>query len=156
MAACHPAAAREAVSREPQALDAKRRGVFHHNAKNGRMQMQMQVAIDMVQRQAGRAEFCKLRVDLRTQWFPQTALKKVAETGGDGFIVELTTSIDQPGDLFRRQGGTSAHQRQMQTHPEFWIFARDRDRFIETRLIHHQTGSGQNAFTMRADDGLID
>jgi len=117
--------------------------------------MQMQVAIDMVQRQAGRAEFCKLRMDLRPQWFTQAALEKIAETGRHGFLAELTSSIDQPGDLFRWQGGASAHQRQMQTHPEPGIFMRERYRFIEARLVHHQTGGGQNAFTMSVDNGFI-
>ena len=44
----------------------------------------------------------------------------------------------------------------MQADAEFGIFLRERNRFIEARLVHHQARGGQNAFAMRADDGLVD
>ena len=37
--------------------------VFHQDFENDRMQMQMQMAVDVVERQAGGVEFFKLRVD---------------------------------------------------------------------------------------------
>jgi hypothetical protein len=44
----------------------------------------------------------------------------------------------------------------MQADAQFGILLRERNRFVARRLVHHQTGGGQNPFAMRADDGLID
>ena len=53
MSVRHMRASPETVAREPHMLDAELRGVLHQNAKNGRMQMQMQMAVDMVEWKAG-------------------------------------------------------------------------------------------------------
>ena len=45
--------------------------------KDGRMQMQMQMAVDVVERQAGGAEFFKLRVNFGAQLFAQAAFEKI-------------------------------------------------------------------------------
>ena len=120
----HPAAAGETVARESQALDAERRGVFHQNLKNRGMQMQVQMAVDMVKRQAGGAEFCKLRVNFRAQLFAQAALKKITKTGGDGIVAEPAARIGQTGDFSRRQGGFTAKQRQVQANAQPWVLPR--------------------------------
>ena len=58
-------------------------GVFHQNFENGRMQMQMQMAVDVVERQAGGAELFKLRVDFGAKLFAQAALEKITHAGAD-------------------------------------------------------------------------
>ena len=117
--------------------------------------MQMQMAVNMVEREAGRVELCKLRVNFGAQLFAQAAIEKIAEADGNWFAAEFAMRIDKTGNFFRRQGRTPACQRQVQTDAEFWVFARERNGFIEARFVHHQTRGRQNAFTVGADDGLI-
>jgi len=50
----------------------------------------------------------------------------------------------------------AAKQSQVEADSEPGIFSCESNGFIECGLIHHQAGSGENAFTMGANDGLID
>ena len=70
------------------------------------MQMQMQVAVDMVERQAGGAELLKLRLDFGAKLVTQAALDKIAKTGGNGLVAELALRIDKTGPFSagRRMG----------------------------------------------------
>ena len=124
--------------------------------KDGRMQMQVQMAVDVVERQAGGAEFFKLRVDFRAELFAQVVFEKIAHADADRVIAEFTLRVDEAGNFFRRQGGIAAEQSQMQANAEPWIFPRQSDGFVAGGFIHHQAGGGQNAFAVRADDGFID
>ena len=63
--------------------DAELLRIFHQNFENDRMQMQMQMAVDVVERQAGGVEFFKLGVDFGAQLFAQAALEKIAQAGRD-------------------------------------------------------------------------
>ena len=85
----HAPAARKTVAGEPHPADAEFLRVFHQNAENGWMQMQMQMAVDVVERQAGGAEFFKLRVDFGPELFAQAALEKITEAGGDGVVQKI-------------------------------------------------------------------
>ena len=114
------------------------------------------MAIDMVERQAGRAKFFKLCVDFGAELFAQSMVEKIAHADGDGAVAEFTTLVDQAGDFFRRQGGFATEERQMQTHAEPGVLPCQRDGFVASRFIHHQAGGGQDAFVMRPDDGFID
>ena len=53
----HAPAAGETVAGETHPLDAQLLRICHQNPENNRMQMQMQVAIDVVERQTGGEEF---------------------------------------------------------------------------------------------------
>ena len=85
------------------------------------MQMQMQVAVDMIERQAGGAEFFKLRVNFGPELLLEAALEKIAKTGCDGIFRKFTARVDEAGNFFRRQCGAPAQQRQMQADAEFGI-----------------------------------
>ena len=94
------------------------------------MQMQVQMAVDVVERQAGGVEFFKLRVDFGAQLFAQAALEKIAQTGADGLVAEFAARIDQAGNFFRRQRGMAHQQRQVQADAEFRVFLRQRHGFV--------------------------
>ena len=84
--------------------------------------MQVQMAVDMVERQAGGAEFFKLGVDFGAQLFAQIALEKITEAGSDRFVAEFTARVDEAGNLFRRQRGMSHQQSQMQADAQSRVF----------------------------------
>ena len=54
--------------------------------KIDRMQVQMQVAVDVVERQAGGVEFFKLGVDFRAQLFAQAAIEEITQAGADRVV----------------------------------------------------------------------
>ena len=67
--------------------------------------MQMQMAVDMVERQAGGVEFFKLGMDFGAQLRAQIALEKITEPGCDRFVAELPRRSARPG-IF--SGGSAA------------------------------------------------
>ena len=76
--------------------------IFHQDFENHRMQMEMQVAVDVVKRQAGGAEFLKLRVDFGAERLAQTAPEKIFHPGADGRIAEGARGIDEAGNFSGR------------------------------------------------------
>ncbi len=120
------------------------------------MQMQMQMAVDMIERQTGGVKFLKLRMDFGAKLSAQAALEKVTEARGDRLIAEFAVRIDKAGDFFRRQRGLAAEQSQMQADAEFGILPREFYGLVKTGFVHHQACGGQNAVAVRADDGFID
>ena len=120
------------------------------------MQVQVQVAVDVVQGQAGGAELLKLGVNLAPQRLAQTALEEVAEPGARRVVAEFTSGVHQPGNCVGRQGRMAAQQGQMQPHAQRRVLAGEGDGLLKGGFIHHQAGGGENAFAVGADDGLVD
>ncbi len=118
--------------------------------------MQVQVAVDMIQRQPGGVEPLELRVDFPPQLPAQTAPEEIAESGADGAAAQFPVRVDQAGDLVGRQDGMAAQQGQMQPHPQPGVLAGQGHRFLERGLGHHEAGSRQDAFPMGANNCLVD
>src|ERR1017187_10282865 len=112
------------------------------------MQVQMQMAVDVIERQACGAKLFKLSVNFVTQLFKQAGPREIAEAGADGVFGKFSASIDQSMNSFRRQGGMAAQQREMQTDTEPWIFPGKSDGPGECGFVHHQACRGQNAFAV--------
>src|SRR5208282_3643342 len=100
----------QGIAGPAQPPDAERWRCLHQNPENRWVQMQMQVAIDMVKRQASGLELVELRVDFASQLFAQAAPEKVAEAGAGGLAGELAARVDEAGDFCGRQGGMAAEQ----------------------------------------------
>ena len=100
-------------------LDAEFFRVFHQNPENDRMQMQMQMAVDVVERQAGGVEPFKLRVDFGPQLFAQAAVEKITKAGADGIVGKFAARVDQAGDFFRRQRGVPHSNVRCKPTPSF-------------------------------------
>ena len=118
--------------------------------------MQVQMAVDVIERQAGGSEAGELLVNFRAQLFAQSTLEKITKANARRIFAELTARIDEAGDFFRRQRGTSAEQCEMQADAELRVFFRQRDGFGAIGFIDHQACTGQNAFAVRTDDGFVD
>src|SRR5579884_1810929 len=50
----------------------------------------------------------------------------------------------------------AVRKREVQADAKRWILPRERDGFVESRFVDHQTGGRENAFTMGTDHGLVD
>src|SRR6185369_5724198 len=101
-------------AREAKTSDAPRLRFVHENAENDRMQVQMQMAIDVVERQSRGCEARELSANFGAELFAQTALEKVANTDAHRIVIELPVRVHQAGNLLLRQRGTAAQQREVQ------------------------------------------
>src|SRR5260221_5577115 len=151
----HAPAACETITREPQVTGAERVCILQQDFKNNGMQVQVQMAVDVVERQAGGVEPRELRVDLGAKLFTQAALEEIIHADADGAVAKFALRIDEPGDLFRRQGGMAHQQREMQTDAKPGIFLPELHGFVAAGFVDHQARSRQNAVAMRADDGFV-
>jgi hypothetical protein len=61
------------------------------------MQMQVQMAVNVVERQAGGMEPFKLRVDFGPELFAQAAIEKITKTGATGFLENSPRGLTRPG-----------------------------------------------------------
>ncbi len=68
----------------------------------------MEMAVDMVEWQAGRAKSLELGVDFGTQLGAQAALEEITEPRARRVVGELAVAVHKTGDLFRGQGGAAA------------------------------------------------
>jgi hypothetical protein len=120
------------------------------------MKVQMEVAIDVVQRQSSGAKFLKLSVNFPPQLVPQRGKEKIPETGGNGTIGELLLPVHQTRNGFLRQGGMPAEQGKVETHTQPLVFSGQSDRLFAGRFVYHQAGAGENALAMSANHGGVD
>ena len=88
---------------QAQVVDTELLCVRHQNSEHGRMQVEVQMAVDMIQRQARGAETRELFVDFRAKLVAQVASKEIMETDFGWVIAEFALCIDEAGNFFRRQ-----------------------------------------------------
>ena len=119
------------------------------------MQMDVQMAVDVVQLQAGGVKFRELLLHFRPQLAPAFRLEKIPPTRRRRVFGKSSVHAGQMRDSLRRQRRPSADQGEMQSHAESRILPRQPDRLAGCRFVDHQAGAGQNAVAMRPDHRLI-
>src|SRR6266545_7732321 len=98
----------EGITREPQMRDAPVTGVAHQYSEDCRVQVKMEMSVDVVEREAGRAEFFKLRRHFTFELPAQVRAKKIAEPGRNRVVSEVAPGINQAGNFARGQRRCSA------------------------------------------------
>ena len=106
------------------------------------VQVQMQVAIHVIQGKTGGAEFFELRMELDAQLLTQTSLEKIAKACAGWIVGKFSGSVDQPRDFRTRQSGVAAEEGQVQAYSKTWILARKCHGFTAGGLIYHQARAG--------------
>ena len=86
---------------------------MHEDSKNGRVQMDVQMAVDVIERQAGGVEFCELRGDFVFELFDKVLFEEIAHSGRCGGIGKLAFVIDKPRNLLRGKRAGSAEECQV-------------------------------------------
>src|SRR5580658_3028443 len=155
-AAGHAAAAGHAIAGQTQVADAELVRIVHEDFENDGMQVQVEMAVDVVERQASGMEFLKLRMDFGAELFAQIVVKKISHSGADRAVGKFPTRVDEAGYGFIKQGGVAVKERNMQANAEFWVFFGQPDGFVKTGFVHHQACRCQNAFAMRAHNSYVD
>ena len=120
------------------------------------MEVQVEVAVDVVKGQAGGLEFFKLGGDFVAQLAAAFPGGEVAPAGEDGVVGELLLGIHQLWNFCGGEGGASADEREVQADAQFGILLRQSDGLGGERFVDHEAGRSQDAFAMGADDSLVD
>ena len=110
----------------------------------------------MIQRQTGGAKAGELGLNFCVQLRAQCGLAEVAKTGRGRIVAEFPRGIDQARNLGGREGGATAQEGNMQSHPETGVRPSQSHGFRQARFVDHEARRGQDAVAMRLDDGLID
>src|SRR5206468_4112251 len=118
MARCQRQVQPEKIARQPEMRDAPVADMTHENVKHNRMQMKVEMAVDMVEWQAGRAEPSELRSDLALELRAQLRLKKITSGSGDRVVAEISQAVNQTGNFARLQRRGSADQTYVQADSE--------------------------------------
>src|SRR5882672_10195366 len=106
------------------------------------MKVQVQVTIDVVERQTRIAELLKLRMNFCSYLLAQLPSKKIAKPGATRTVSKLAMAINKSGNLLRRQGRVAVEKRQMQADAESGIRLGECNCFFEGGFIDHKAGGG--------------
>src|SRR5256885_2290434 len=102
------------------------------------MKVEVQMAVHVVQGEAGLAKFLKLGLDLGKQLRFQPWVGEIAHSNCDWIEAEPALIIDKVRNFFFGKGGMAVQQGEMQADSEGWIFSRELDGVCKARLVHHQ------------------
>jgi len=123
---------------------------------DGRVQVNVLVPVDMVEREPRRAERFELRADFGGELAPRGGRKIKAEPGAHHVRVERAVSPDERRNLARRQDWRAIGQHQMQADAQRGKPLGPRHRVRGRRRADHQARHGQDAVAVGFLDRLID
>jgi hypothetical protein len=145
----------ERVEGQANTLDTELLSILHQEIKNHRVQVQVQVAVDVVEFESRSPESLKLGMHFATQLLAQTALKEISKTSAGGIVRKLPVGIDQARYFGCWQGGMTAEEGQVQPDAEAGVLPCQVDSLGTGGFVYHEAGGGQDAFSMSADDGPV-
>jgi len=103
-------------------LDAEPLRVCHQDAKHDRVQVQMQMAVDVVEGRPVARNFSNCALNFGPELLLEAALEKITKNRWHGIFRKFTARVDEAGNFFRWQRGVSAQQREMQADAKFLDF----------------------------------
>src|SRR5690349_15668754 len=98
-----------------------RMNLFLEEFEDGWMEMKMEVAVDVIERQTGSRELVQLRGDFERQLSLSLTRKKINHTGKHRRFPKFATVVHQMRNLSVRESGCPTAQSQMQSHAQFGI-----------------------------------
>ena len=152
-------------------MPAKRRFVFPRHAQrthavalsdgeqkrtHGGMEVEVMVRVDVVERQTGRLEGTKLRLDFRRQLPAHARAQEHAHARARDVAAQAPPGVDQVRYALRRQQRRAIDEYQVQADVERRQAARARHRVGCCRSRHHQACRRQDALRVRELDAFVD
>jgi hypothetical protein len=145
------------IARQAHAFNSKIEQVRAQDLKDGRVHVEMEMAIHMIHGQPGFAKALKLCGDFGGELHVNViAAKKIAHARAGWIVREIAIAIDEFRNRFVRKGGGPADEREVQADAETRIFFCEGDGFIGGFAVHHQAGGGEDAALVGFDDGAVD
>jgi len=120
-----------------------------------RVQMDVLVAVDVVEPETGGAERLELRADFRGQFAARGGRKIKAKSGAHHVGVEGAIRANEGGHFARRQQRHAVRQHQMQPDAQFGQSLGALHRIRRGGGADHQARDGQHAVAMRLFDRLV-
>lgn len=155
LAGCHPRIHPKPVPGEAKRAKSGRPRMRHEEFENGRMQVDVQMAIHMVERQTGLRKSLELSRNLGLQLGLERASEKEFKARAHRIIAEAAVRIREVRNAFVRQNRISTNQGYVQPNAQAGIGPSQRHGFVKRLAAHHQTGRGENALSMGLNDGLV-
>jgi len=146
----------EGVVGEAELADPELGGIGHEDVEDGGMEVEVEVAVDVVQFETGGVKLVELGVDFGAELVVEMAAEKVAPARPRGVGLELLAVPGEAGNSGRGQEGASAGQGEVEADAEGGVGAGQSDSFGSAGFGDHEAGGGEDAVLMGADDGLID
>src|SRR5271155_442009 len=120
------------------------------------MNVEIQMAIDMVEV----ADQLEMALDLRAQLVghdrAQRTVEEISHAGGDGIVDKFARRVHRGAEARGVEHAAPAAYDRMQADVEVAIFAREFGSVTRGGLGHHQARAAQNPVAMRADDAGVD
>src|SRR6266850_2129952 len=107
---CQTAVQPEAIKGQAEPFNAELIRILHQYLEHSWVQVQMQMAVHMVQEKSGRSKFLKLIMNFSPDLFRQRPLKVVSKSHFHWAVAELSGRVDQAGNGFWTQTRMAAKQ----------------------------------------------
>lgn len=139
-----PAAAAEwPIDQKRIVREAKRwNGMLHQKPKHGGMKVEMEVAVHVIEPQAGARKLIELSGYLVLE--SGGGGKEILKARGDGRVTER-----------RSERRVAATKGEMEADRQIWMSVGELDGFIKGTAVHHEAGGGQNSIAMGLDDSGV-
>src|SRR5512133_2028031 len=141
---------------QPEAGDAVVRHQFGQEGKNRRVQMDIEVSVNMGEGDAAVYDPLYLGLDFLFELFVESLVEKIAHAGGNRIVAEFPGFVHQIRYLRVRQHGFALQQGQVQADLQPGIAAGNLDRLAKTGTGRHDRGAGQDAVAPGLFNGPVD
>jgi hypothetical protein len=129
---------------------------LQHETGNGRVQVPVFVAIDVVKAKTGGGESIELCGDFGGHLPAYLRIQKNPDARGEHAIMKIAGPIDQIWHPRRRRHRAAIDQHDVETHPQTRQPQRPLHSIGGRRRAHHEASSGQNTASMGNFDGFVD
>lgn len=143
------------LARKADEGDAILDGKSYEDIGEDRMNVEVEVAVDVIQV----ADEGKVAIDLRAELVgearAQTATQKVADPPGGGIVCKSAARIDEATETVRRKDAVPLTHHSVQAYVESREIFGQRGGLLGGGAGYHQRGRGDNAIAMGADDPRV-
>jgi hypothetical protein len=146
----------EIVMREPHPLDLVLLCEFKGGRKNHRMDMHVQMAVDVRKLESGGTKPVKLGGKFLLQLLSGWTGKIVLEAGQGWIVRKIASPIDQMGDFRRGQHGLALDGDEVNPYSQASVFRSQVHGMFEGFSRYHKTATGERPRLEGPDDGFID
>ena len=146
----------KAVAGKADGVDFPSSGVFQQDPQDDGVKVEVEVAVDVIERKAGGVEFFELGGDFVAELFSAAWGEEKFHAGGGGVFGELAGLCYQSRNFFGRKSRASANQGEMKADAEAGILAGEFHGAGGCRFVDHQACGGEDAFLVGANDGFVD
>jgi hypothetical protein len=129
---------------------------LENQRQHRRVQMEMLVRVDVIERQPGRGESIELRANLARKLRAHGGQEEEPEPVADHRIAETAIRADERGNRLVRQRRRAVGKHEVQADAQARQAPRALNRIAGGGLAHHQARGGEHAVAMRALHRRID